>query len=66
MIFYDLKSGLNPTECHKRLPQAFNEQAPSYITVKTWFKSFRELRTSHEDAERKQLLETTIRKHYMN
>ena len=34
MIFYDFKAGLNATESHKRLGDAFVGMCPSYSMVK--------------------------------
>ena len=49
MILYDFKRGLQYTESHKNLMEAFGDDAPSKATVNNWFDEFKRGRLSLED-----------------
>lgn len=52
MIFYDFKAGLTATHCYERMQQALDVQAPSFATIKNWYKEFRNGRVSLDDSSR--------------
>ena len=53
IIFYNLRRGLSRQECIDELKSLLRDKAPSYSTVKSWFKEFNRGRSSLKDEFRK-------------
>ena len=53
IIYYDFRRGLSRQECIDQLISTFGDEAPSYATVKRWYKKFNRGRHSLTDEFRK-------------
>ena len=60
IIFYYFRSGLSGQECIDELKSLFDDQAPSYSTVKNWFNEFICGRNSLKDEVRESRSKTTV------